>query len=78
MRPTGVYGPGDKDYLEEFQMVKSGLGFTVGMIPQRLTFIYAADLARAVVKAAQSEAALGKPISLQMEMFGQTKSSSLC
>ena len=60
MRPTGVYGPGDKDYLEEFQMVKSGLGFTVGMIPQRLTFIYAADLARAVVKAAQSEAALGK------------------
>lgn len=46
LRPTGVYGPGDKDYLMEIQSIRSGFDFTVGMKPQRITFIYVKDLAR--------------------------------
>ena len=45
LRPTGVYGPGEKDYFMEIQSVKSGLDFAVGAIPQRITFIYVKDLA---------------------------------
>ena len=45
LRPTGVYGPGDKDYLMEIKSIKSGLDFKVGMKPQNITFIYVKDLA---------------------------------
>lgn len=45
LRPTGVYGPGEKDYFMEIKSVKSGLDFAVGSIPQRITFIYVKDLA---------------------------------
>lgn len=45
LRPTGVYGPGEKDYFMEIQSVKSGLDLAVGAIPQRITFIYVKDLA---------------------------------
>lgn len=44
LRPTGVYGPGEKDYFMEIQSVKSGFDFAVGAIPQRITFIYVKDL----------------------------------
>lgn len=45
LRPTGVYGPGDKDYLIEIKSVRSGFDFAIGMHPQRITFIYVKDLA---------------------------------
>ena len=43
--PTGVYGPGDKDYLIEIKSIKAGFDFKTGMKPQHLTFIYVKDLA---------------------------------
>lgn len=45
LRPTGVYGPGEKDYFLEIKSVKSGFDFTIGPVPQRITFIYVKDLA---------------------------------
>ena len=39
LRPTGVYGPGEKDYFMEIKSVKSGFDFAVGFTPQRITFI---------------------------------------
>ena len=36
LRPTGVYGPGEKDYFMEIKSVKSGFDFAVGFIPQRI------------------------------------------
>lgn len=45
LRPTGVYGPGEKDYFMEIQSVSNGLDFAVGSVPQRITFIYVKDLA---------------------------------
>ena len=53
LRPTGVYGPGDKDYLMEIKSIKSGLDLKVGMKPQNITFIYVKDLAVAVFLAAE-------------------------
>ena len=55
LRPTGVYGPGEKDYFVEIQSIQSGLDFAVGFIPQRITFIYVKDLATAAFLALEKE-----------------------
>lgn len=55
LRPTGVYGPGEKDYFMEIQSVNSGLDFAVGAIPQRITFIYVKDLAVVAFLALEKE-----------------------
>lgn len=56
LRPTGVYGPGEKDYFVEIQSVKSGFDFTVGFVPQRITFIYVKDLATVAFLALENTA----------------------
>lgn len=60
LRPTGVYGPGEKDYFMEIQSVKSGLDLAVGFVPQRITFIYVKDLARVAFLALENEAIRNK------------------
>lgn len=50
-RPTGIYGPRDKDYFLMFKSLAQGFDFSVGFRKQLLTFIYVEDLARAVYKA---------------------------
>lgn len=47
-RPTGVYGPHEKDYFLMIKSIANGFDFSVGFKEQRLTFIYVKDLARAV------------------------------
>ena len=54
LNPTGVYGPGDKDYLVEIKSIKSGFDFKVGIKPQKITFIYVRDLAIAVFLALEN------------------------
>ena len=54
LRPTGVYGPRDKDYLLLLKSMKSGLELAAGYKPQILTFIYVKDLAKVVLLAAES------------------------
>ena len=48
LRPTGVYGPRERDYFEMVKLIKKGLDITVGFEPQYLTFIYVKDLVKAV------------------------------
>jgi len=55
LRPTGVYGPGDKDYLVEIRSIKAGFVVKPGYRPQYLTFIYVKDLAKAVFIALQKQ-----------------------
>lgn len=50
-RPTGLYGPRDRDYFLEFESIRKGLDFSVGFRRQDLTFLYAEDLASAVFDA---------------------------
>ena len=55
LRPTGVYGPGDKDYLMEIKSIRSGFDFTAGMKPQYITFIFVKDLVDVVFQALTNE-----------------------
>jgi dihydroflavonol-4-reductase len=48
LRPTGVYGPREKDYFMMAQSIKNHTDFAVGYKPQQLTFIYVLDLVQAV------------------------------
>lgn len=50
-RPTGLYGPRDHDYFLMLESIAKGVDFSVGYRRQTLTFLYAADLARAVFDA---------------------------
>ena len=54
LRPTGVYGPRDKDYFLVLKSIKNGLELAAGYQPQLLTFIYVKDLAKAAFLAAES------------------------
>ena len=44
LRPTGVYGPRERDYAMLAQSIRRHIDFAVGYRPQTLTFIYVADL----------------------------------
>ena len=44
LRPTGVYGPNDKDYLILIKAVNKGLNVGAGFKKQLLSFIYIKDL----------------------------------
>lgn len=55
LRPTGVYGPREKDYFLMIKTVKSGLDVGAGFKPQHLTFIYVKDLVDAVFLALKTE-----------------------
>lgn len=50
-RPTGIYGPWDKDYFLMLESIKRGVDFGVGYRKQMLTFVYSEDLARGVFDA---------------------------
>lgn len=55
LRPTGVYGPREKDYFLMIKTVKSGLDVGAGFKPQHLTFIYVRDLVDAAFLGLESE-----------------------
>ena len=46
LMPTGVYGPGDADYLLSLQGIARGINAMAGCKPQYLTFVYGEDVAR--------------------------------
>ncbi len=50
LRPTGVYGPRDKDYFILMKAVKLGLNVGAGFQKQILTFIYSEDLADVIFR----------------------------
>ncbi len=52
-RPTGVYGPHEKDYLMMIKSIDSHWDFSVGYRKQLLTFIYVDDLVNAMFDAIQ-------------------------
>ena len=48
LRPTGVYGPREKDYFMMVKSIKGHTDFAVGYKPQELTFVYVLDLVQAI------------------------------
>ena len=53
-RPTGVYGPREKDYYVFFKTMNRGLETYIGSRKQILTFIYVKDLVRLIFDALES------------------------
>lgn len=54
LRPTGVYGPREKDYFLMAQSIKQHSDFAVGYRPQEITFVYVQDLVDAIFCAIRS------------------------
>ena len=48
LRPTGVYGPRERDYFMMVKSIARHTDFAAGLRPQDLTFIYVKDLVQAV------------------------------
>lgn len=57
LRPTGVYGPREKDYFMMAKSIKRHVDFAVGYRRQDITFIYVRDVVEAVFLALSG----GKP-----------------
>ena len=51
LRPTGVYGPREKDYFMMAQSIRRHIDFAAGLKPQDITFIYVKDLVQAAMLA---------------------------
>ena len=55
LRPTGVYGPREKDYFVMAQSIRQHVDFCVGYRPQEITFVYVKDLVQAVYAAMEKD-----------------------
>ncbi|HLN54249.1 MAG TPA: NAD(P)-dependent oxidoreductase [Lentimicrobium sp.] len=55
LRPTAVYGPGDKDMYRLIRFINMGIDLQLGTGSQRLTFIYIKDLVSLAFIALESE-----------------------
>ena len=54
-RPTGVYGPREKDYYVMYKSIKQGIETYINTKKQLISFIYVKDLSRLIVGALNSE-----------------------
>ena len=48
LRPTGVYGPRERDYFMMAKSIKAHTDFAVGYKPQDITFVYVLDVVQAI------------------------------
>ena len=48
LRPTGVYGPRERDYFMMAKSIKAHTDFAVGFKQQDITFVYVTDVVQAV------------------------------
>lgn len=53
LRPTGVYGPRERDYFLMAQSIKQHVDFAVGYQPQEITFVYMMDVVQAAFLACE-------------------------
>lgn len=60
LRPTGVYGPRERDYFLMAKSIKQHIDFAVGYKKQDITFVYVRDVVQAVYLAMEREGVSGK------------------
>lgn len=60
LRPTGVYGPREKDYFLMAKSIKQHVDFAVGYKPQTITFVYVLDVVQAIFLALEKGRVGGK------------------
>ena len=54
LRPTGVYGPRERDYFMMAKSIKQHIDFAVGFQRQDITFVYVTDVVQAVFLALEN------------------------
>lgn len=60
VRPSPVYGPGDRAFLSLFEVVRTGFAPVFGSGNQELSLVYVEDLARAIVLAGSQPGVVGE------------------
>lgn len=60
LRPTGVYGPRERDYFLMAQSISQHIDVAAGLSPQEITFVYVDDVVQAVFKSMKAPKAEGK------------------
>jgi len=60
VRPPSVYGPGDREFLQLFRIVRTGLAPVFGTGAQELSLVFVGDLAESLVHAGTAAAAGGQ------------------
>ena len=55
IRPGGVYGPRDQDFLTFYKLLNKGIEAYIGSRPQQLALVYVKDLCRVVLDATLSD-----------------------
>lgn len=60
IRPGGVYGPGDVDFLNIFKMTKMGINVYAGVKHKYISLIFSEDLVEAIINSAFSENTINK------------------
>lgn len=60
LRPTGVYGPREKDYFLMAKSISRHLDFAAGYKPQTITFVYVLDVVQAIFLALENGRIGGK------------------
>ncbi len=77
LRPTGVYGPHERDYLMMIKSIDAHFDFGVGFRRQMLTFIYVEDLARAIFDALEKAPLHNKYIISEPRAYSQKEFRSI-
>ena len=60
LRPPVIYGPGDRETLKLFRLMRRGIAFVPGSAESRISMIYIDDLCSAVERAVVSEGMEGR------------------
>ena len=60
IRPSSIYGPGDRDFLQYFKLIKQGVAPVIGLKPKYLCLIYINELACLVEKTIDNEQAFNE------------------
>ena len=77
LRPTGVYGPREKDYFLMAQSIKQHSDFAVGYKRQDITFVYVSDVVQAVFLALEKGQTGRKYFLSDGEVYQSTTFSAL-
>lgn len=64
LRPTGIYGPREKDYMMMADSIRKHVDVASGWSKQDLTFVFVKDVVQAVMKSMQSDNTVGKAYAL--------------
>lgn len=77
LRPTGVYGPRERDYFLMAQSIKQHTDFAVGYRRQDITFVYVSDVVQAVFLALEKGQAGRKYFLSDGQVYQSTTFSDL-